>query len=45
LAQAVGSSAPEILLAVLETVKGLGPAEKQNPGRAAPKYRRFLEAT
>ena len=29
---ALGSSAPEILLAVIETVKNLGPADKQNPG-------------
>uniref|UniRef100_A0A7S0SLH6 Calx-beta domain-containing protein n=1 Tax=Mantoniella antarctica TaxID=81844 RepID=A0A7S0SLH6_9CHLO len=29
---ALGSSAPEILLAVFETVKNLGPPEKQNPG-------------
>ena len=29
---ALGSSAPEILLAVFETVKNLGPPEKQSPG-------------
>ena len=29
---ALGSSAPEILLAIIETAKNLGPPEKQNPG-------------